>query len=319
MSKSGKKMNNLSKNGKISSKNKKKPLKYQELHFSDLEDDELSDISISSEEDTNEIEIIEEKPHVKPVSTVRKSAPINIPLKKPLIKPNTDVVLEGIIKTPGLIIVNGKSKRGKSYLIKYIITCLGIQKKFKFGYVFCKTKFNGGYDFFPENRIIEGYNEEVLKKFLDILKKYGEENPVSDSQKEKGVKTNIPPSILIFDDLIGSLDTNNKFFTEFVATYRHYNISVIIATQYINKLSTLLREQAELCFMFEPSTERSIKALFESYGQSFDSFKKFKDFLMAKTKEPFHCLIYNENGDEESTKYIEYCAPGSYPDVTFSF
>ena len=84
---------------------------------------------------------------------------------------------------------------------------------------------------------------------------------------------------------------NSKFMSEFLSTYRHYNITCITATQYIYKIPPLFREQADIAIMFEQNTEKSIKACFETYGQHFENYKKWKNYLMKHTSKPYHCLI----------------------------
>ena len=155
---------------------------------------------------------------------------------------------------------------------------LCLNKKFKFGLVFCKTKFNCGYDFIEDNKVVEGYNEDVLKNYLQTLQKYGEENPLIKKQKELGIKTNISPSFIVFDDIIGQMDLNSGFMSEFLTTYRHYNITLIAATQYLYKVPPLFREQADIRVMFCQTTKRSIEACYETYGQDFDNQKKWKIF-----------------------------------------
>ena len=143
----------------------------------------------------------------------------SIEIEEKIDDPYNDKFINEIIKPPCLIVVAGKSKRGKSYLIKYMLTMLCLNKKFKFGLVFCKTKFNCGYDFIEDNKVVEGYNEDVLKNYLQTLQKYGEENPLTRKQKELGIKTNIPPSFIVFDDIIGQMDLNTNFMSEFLTTY----------------------------------------------------------------------------------------------------
>jgi hypothetical protein len=38
-----------------------------------------------------------------------------------------------------------------------------------------------------------------------MLSKYREEHPVTKKQKQEGIKTNIPPSFIVFDDTIVKL------------------------------------------------------------------------------------------------------------------
>ena len=85
-------------------------------------------------------------------------------------------------------------------------------------------------------------------------------------------------SFILFDDLVGVLTQNTPFFQNFVTTARHLNISIVIAAQYIAKgISTTLREQVNFAIMFRSKNQRTLKYLYESFGQLFETYDQFKD------------------------------------------
>src|ERR1700733_4551004 len=98
---------------------------------------------------------------------------------------------------PRIIICLGKPDSGKTNTIKYLILKNSVDKKiFNFGLVFTRTKFNNkDYTYIPDKYIIEGYNEDVLKKFIAFLR----------DLIQKNTKFNC---FIVFDDLIGILNRN---------------------------------------------------------------------------------------------------------------
>ena len=93
---------------------------------------------------------------------------------------------------PQICVFLGKPKQGKSYALRHILLKNTIDKKlFKYGLVFTKTKFNGGYDYLPDEYVYEDYNPEILQQYLDGLKELDEKN--------------LQPSFIVFDDIQGVL------------------------------------------------------------------------------------------------------------------
>ena len=148
-----------------------------------------------------------------------------------------------------LYVLVGKSRKGKSHLARYILMNRLLSKQWHFGLVFCKSKFNNDYtSFLPDNRIYEGYNEQVLMKYVNNLKKI---------VKEKG---KVPASFIIFDDLIGVLNNATDWFNNFISTFRHVNINVFICVQYLtgkNAVSPIMREQTNFAILFQSRTRRT--------------------------------------------------------------
>ena len=67
-----------------------------------------------------------------------------------------------------LYVFVGKSGKGKSYLIRYLLSAMLQKKKVNFGLVFTRTKFNNDYDFLPDDKVMQ-YDEEILQNYVNNL------------------------------------------------------------------------------------------------------------------------------------------------------
>ncbi len=209
-----------------------------------------------------------------------------------------------------LFVFVGKSERGKTHFMKWLIydQMLRRDHPIKSGLVFVKTKYKHSYDFVPEERVIEGYNEAVLIQYVGNLQKMLES------------EGSLEPSFLIFEDLVGILNNRTQWFTNFIGTFRHLNITIYIAVQYLTGLhavSPIMREQTSFAIMFNSKTTNTIRNLFENYGQLFNSLKEFKAYYFANTEPksvgPYVCLVYREAEDDVDKNYIPMRAPKDLP------
>eukprot|EP00808_Paulinella_micropora_P013508 g3095.t1 len=101
-----------------------------------------------------------------------------------------------------------------------------------------RTKFKHSYRFHWASeqhvRVYEGFNKDVLVQYVDNLKR---------RYQQQGY---LEPSFLVFDDLVGILNTQDGWMSNFIGTYRHYNISIFVAVQYLTgrqSVSPIMREQ----------------------------------------------------------------------------
>jgi len=205
----------------------------------------------------------------------------------------------------GFLLINiGKSFKGKSYMTRYLLQHMFKSGRLKFGLVFTPTKFNNDYAFLPEKCIIEGYDEEILKIYIENLKQLKENN--------KGI---IEPSFILFEDVSGILNNQSNFFINFIATFRHLNINIIINVQYLlgkNCINTIMREQCSHCIMFNSRTKRTLDALYENFGGLFDSFNLFKQYFFNITKQKYTAMLYLEREDDINNNYIAIKAPSDF-------
>jgi hypothetical protein len=201
---------------------------------------------------------------------------------------------------PLFVVLVGKSMKGKSYMMRYLIQYKFRKGDYKFGLVFTKTNFNGDWNFIPQKAIKEGYNEEILMKYIDNLK----------AIKEK--EGSIEPNFIIFDDLIGVLNNQTEWFVNFCGTVRHFNTSVFIAVQYLtgrNAISPIMREQTTHAILFNSRTRNTLDNLYQSYGGLFPSFNEFKDYFLKTTDEKYTAMLYKEDIDELENNYIPIKSP----------
>jgi len=204
----------------------------------------------------------------------------------------------------------GKQASGKSFLLRNLIYQLTKQNTFKFGKVFSATSFNPDYDFMPEKHVDGEYSEAKLEQYIDSLKKWMTNNP--------GKK--LPPSFLILDDLLGKMHANTDIFSNLMSTYRHYNMSVFLTSQFMVKnISTLLRELVDVAFIFKSKFKNTRTSLYEAFGQSLESQDEFDDVLEKATKERHACLVYKANEEKVQDMYLSFKCPGNDPKFKLKF
>ena len=208
-----------------------------------------------------------------------------------------------LFKSPSMIAIFGRCKQGKSHLIHYILQ--NATKVYKFGVVFCTTKFDGAFNYIPERYIFDGDINATLDKYTKYLKKLYEK------------KKSLPPNFIIFDDVLGSLKDDASF-KNFISTYRHFNCTVILASQYVNLISPMLRELIVYGFCFAMNTSLSRKNAWLNMGQSLDE-KEFLGVLDDYTREKYHCLFYNAEAENEGERFAEFVAPANLPNKKFKF
>ena len=74
---------------------------------------------------------------------------------------NTDKLFKEPNNLAQLFVFCGKSGKGKSYMIRYLLSDMLQKKKVKFGLVFTRTKGNNGYDFLPDEKVMQ-YDNEIV-------------------------------------------------------------------------------------------------------------------------------------------------------------
>lgn len=195
---------------------------------------------------------------------------------------------------PSIIFMAAKPKSGKSNLTKYIISDLFNKKIVKYGIVICPTVFNGGYDFLPEEYLFSKYDEEVLANFCNFQ---------IQQVKDKG---KAEPGFIVIDDCVGSINFNSDAFSKLITTYRHFNLTMIITTQYLYKIPPTVRECATYFVSFKQPVLKSVKAIQETYMTEM-SVKKVGEYLDENTKD-FHFIIVNPDENDED-KYTVAKAP----------
>lgn len=208
--------------------------------------------------------------------------------------------------TPSLNIIIASQGSGKSHLIKYLMYKL--RKNFDYGLVFSNTFFDD--DPFPyiedKTLIHPEYNEEVLENLMKIQAKVG---------KRKS-------AYVIFDDCIDDPEEFKSPVLKKLSTQlRHYNITIIFTTQYCNALPPRMRSNAMNIFMFHTDNKNSLEALYNSFGQAFESYNEFKKYIMDKTSVKYNFIYYNKmlNDNSLENNYKVYRCPAKIPSFKIKF
>ena len=206
-----------------------------------------------------------------------------------------------IFNQPNLHVLIGRSRSGKSYLIKYLISQCLENKIFKFGIVICPSKFNGDYNFLPDKYVYEGNTEIILEKYLTfITTKY---------------KDKIPNNFIIFDDCLGNLHDKSELFISFISRYRHFKCSVFITSQYTNLLSTLIRQQMSYCWIIgHVQNELSYKALYNCCGQICNNYNDCVETIDNITSVQYQAMVY----DAYNSMFYKFIAP-TFETKTFKY
>src|SRR4051794_25075941 len=120
-----------------------------------------------------------------------------------------------IPSTPEIIALFGRPASGKSHAIKALIYTMAKKGKMKFGLCICPTAFTGDYAYLPKKYVWDEYDEGKLEKYVEWLR-----------NKRKKLGDKMPPNFVILDDLLGRIDWNSKFWSSWIATFRHTNTTI---------------------------------------------------------------------------------------------
>ena len=149
---------------------------------------------------------------------------------------------------------------------------------------------------------------ERLKLYLEFLK------------KKKTELKELPHSFIVLDDIVNTIQQKLPAWQEFITTYRHYNITLLVTTQFINKCDPTLREQAEYAYIFQLQTSVAIKATYENYGGLFRTIKAWTAFLEKISGEQYRCLIWKkESKPIIKERYSTYKVPDDAKEYKFEY
>jgi hypothetical protein len=208
------------------------------------------------------------------------------------------------ITLPSIIIVAGKPGSGKSHLIKYWFYTN--RNNFDYGIVLTKTSFDNGYNFIPKEFVHPDYDENKISSLMKL-----QANLIKEGIYKK--------AFLVLDDCL-TKDFNYQVFQDLVTQSRHYNITLVISTQYIYKVNPTIRECANYAIIFRQSTKRSLEALYESFGQHFNNLNKFQQYIIDNTNDhQFVFVDINSTSNNINDIYKVMKVPDKIPKFTVKF
>ena len=155
----------------------------------------------------------------------------------------------------------------------------------------------------PEEHTHAEYFDDVLRQFLIL------------QCNHKAL------AFLIFNDLVSHMNFDSPLIKHLFTTYHHYNITVFVATQYLNReIPPVIHNCAENFIVFKQIQENSIQALQSACMNKFKNASECAKFI------DLHCLNISDHKyilvqpmEESKNKYVVGKAPGQLPNVQLEF
>jgi hypothetical protein len=211
---------------------------------------------------------------------------------------------------PKIYVYSGRPAVGKSFLMRGMVYT-GVKKGiWKFGVVYSPSgKYNDDWRHVMPKDAIRDYNEKNLQSHIQSLRDWREEN---DGEP-------VDHNLIILDDCLGLIAQSSSFFVNFLSTHRHTSTSIFISAQYLVRgTSPTLRELANYAFMWASDSKRNKTALYESFGQRFDTEADFLQALEKATSVPYQCLKYDQSKSGLEA-YSAFIGMAKVPDFKWKF
>ncbi len=192
---------------------------------------------------------------------------------------------------PFISIYVAKPEQGKSVAIKYLIHRMCSADIVSHGWVYTGTAFNKDYSYLPAGCVTSVFSIDGLKQIL----KYQSVNPDK------------KPAFIVFDDMVAYIPWKDKNVRSLFMNFRHYNIRLIVASQYFRAMDAQVREQTTFYVVFGKQADLSLTAIAEG---AFAGKRKIEvaNILRANCVGFTH-LICDLNADDPNKEYLRYCVP----------
>ncbi len=203
------------------------------------------------------------------------------------------------------MVVIGHKGCGKSTLMRdllYRLHCKGYPRVV----VFSGTE--EGNSFYarcvPKAYIHGGMDIEQFKSMIDVQRKIVAS--CRDAEARLGRPTNIDTRlVLVLDDLMYKKTmTRSEIFGEIFLNGRHWNISVILSTQYLMSLDIACRSNVDYLYVLREMIPRNRQKLYENFFGIFQRKQDFYHILDACTRNYEALVLDNTNPNIEIEKCV---------------
>ena len=173
-------------------------------------------------------------------------------------------------------IITGMTKTGKTHLVKLLVR----RNAMLFNRIFwwSPTANLQNLDFLPRKSIRNEITETALNSLLN-----GQE------------KAPYISTLLVLDDVVGSLNMNSKIIERLATSPRHYGLTLILVSQNLKKIPVTLRDNAVSIFT-AALKEHQITTMHELQS-NFKSVNELKDYLSKYTNGIGKFIRFNLTGD----------------------
>lgn len=130
-----------------------------------------------------------------------------------------------------------------------------------------------------DDDVVKIYEDELLENLDNVL------TTILANQKKDHEKEEDKSVLIILDDCLAYL--KNKSLSYLSTKNRHYNISLILTTQYYKRLDPVIRANATNWLLFKTHTDKEHSTIIEE----FNSFPDFEKFYNTAIGEPYSFLF----------------------------
>ena len=142
------------------------------------------------------------------------------------------------------------------------------------------------------------YKDDDITKITDNLEHLNDIlRVIVDDQKESEESL-----LVVIDDCLGLLGSNNSYFSTLCSKYRHYNMSLIVTTQNFRSVPLICRSNASAYVLFKSHNKKEIEKLEEELGGQYD---RFLDLYNKGTDEKYSFLYLDTEKVTAWKKYDE--------------
>jgi hypothetical protein len=183
-----------------------------------------------------------------------------------------------LLQPPFLWIIVGSVRSGKSVMLMNLL----MNKNFGYNAYFDNIIFIS--PTLPSDKTGQIlYKDEEIVKITDGLENLNEILQVIVEEQRDSDET----LLVVLDDVLGLLGSNQSFFSSLCSRYRHYNMSIVITTQDFKRIPQTARYNCSTYCLFKSHNQKEIEKLDDELG---GMFPKFLDLYKEATSEKFSFL-----------------------------
>ena len=213
---------------------------------------------------------------------------------------DNDLLFDSVVKgKPFFCVMQGQKFVGKSEMIKYII--YDYKEFFQYIVVFSASNTANQFysEFLPEKWIFGSYNSEIIQNIITKQEAF----------LKSGKKIHC---LIILDDILGmdglSVHNPDPAMTRLFSANRHFNISLILASQSPRLIPPVARANADITLIWK-SMNVALKVLYEEYS---NMPRKQWDSFVQKYTQNHGIIMYNARAVNTQDTYSLLRVPESF-------
>ncbi|KAJ4453946.1 hypothetical protein PAPYR_11450 [Paratrimastix pyriformis] len=213
----------------------------------------------------------------------------------------------GLTREPFTMIVHGTPRSGKSYLLRWWLQQYA--REYSIVVVFSISADSAGYYSqvgIEPSSVYQGFDvqssRDLLTHMIDTANRH--------MRSAGGMRATeaLPKTLIVCDDIIspGAQQHNFGALKSLVTNYRHLNMSLILTSQYINAVSTVMRDTVDYHIIFKHESARA-RDFFKDNCFAWVTYKPSVQLILDQHTGDHRCIVVNKRS--ESTTYTVFRAP----------